>query len=66
MEAGKVVEQLSDYCDRGVVTFSQDFKDAVRIGKKAVLLLAYDTAHRLDDTSLKLLLDVERRSDEPA
>ncbi len=63
MEADKAIEQLSDYCDRGIVTLGDDFKDAVRAGKKAVLLLAYDKTHRLDDTSLKLLLDLERRDD---
>ena len=55
------VEQLSDCCDRGIVTFNQDFKNAVKMGKKAIILLATSEEHRLDDSSLKLLLDAERR-----
>lgn len=58
------VEQLSDYCDRGVATLGQDFKEAVKMGKKALILLSTSTGHRLDDTSLKLLLDAERRPNE--
>ncbi len=61
MEIGKTIEQLSDYCDRGMVTLDQDFKDAVKMGKKALTLLAYDPAHRLDDASLQLLLGAERK-----
>ena len=60
MEVGKAIELLSDCCDRGMVTFDQDFKDAVKMGKKALILLAYETAHRLDDTSLQLLFGASR------
>ncbi|GAJ08974.1 unnamed protein product [marine sediment metagenome] len=37
MEADKAIEQLSDYCDRGIVTLGDDFKNAVRAGKKALM-----------------------------
>ncbi|MBA7520684.1 hypothetical protein ES705_12780 [subsurface metagenome] len=65
MEADKAIEQLSDYCDRGIVTLGDDFKDAVRMGKTAIQLLAYGKGHRLSDENLKLLLDAERRPNEP-
>ena len=60
MDIGKAIELLSDCCDRGVVTFDQDFKDAVKMGKKALTLLAYDKAHRLNDESLQLLFGASR------
>jgi len=67
MEIGKVIELLSDYCDRGMVTLDQDFKNAVKMGKKGLTLLAYDRSHRLDDISLQLLLNAERQEiNEPA
>jgi len=67
MEIGKTIELLSDYCDRGVATLDQDFKDAVKMGKKALILFAYGRSHRLDDTSLQLLLGaVRKEKDEPA
>lgn len=61
LEIEKVIELLSDCCDRGMVTFDEDFKDAVRVGKKVLTLVAYDTSHKWDDESLELLLGVERR-----
>ena len=65
MEISKVIELLSDCCDRHAFAIDQDFYEAVRIGKKAVTLLAYDKATRLDDDSLKLLLNAERPRYEP-
>ena len=63
MTIDKAIEQLSDYCDRGVVTLDQDFKDAVEMGKKGLTLLAYDKAHRLSDLQLQLILGAERKGD---
>lgn len=60
LEISRAIEKLSDCCDRGMTTFDQDFKEAVRMGKKALKLLAYDTAHRLSDQQLELLLQAER------
>ena len=58
------IEQLSDYCDRGMATLGPDFKEAVRLGKKALILLAYTRGHQLSDESLKLLFNRERRPNE--
>ncbi|MBA7681819.1 hypothetical protein ES703_90160 [subsurface metagenome] len=65
MEIGKTIEKLSDFCDRGCATLDEDFKNAVRIGKKGLTLLAYHPYFRLDDANLHLLLGAERRENEP-
>ncbi len=64
MDIGKAIEKLSDYCDRGIVTLDEDFKDAVRIGKKGLTLLAYHPYFRLDDSNLNLLLGAERKGEQ--
>ncbi|MBA7532411.1 hypothetical protein ES705_24637 [subsurface metagenome] len=64
MEAPKAIEELSDYCDRGVTTFDADFKDAVRMGRDALILLSHRTTYCLDDHSLKLLRDAQRSESE--
>lgn len=61
MEIGKAIDLLSDYCDRGCATLDADFKEAIRMGKKALTLLAYDRALRLDDETLYLLLGTTRK-----
>ncbi|KKK65772.1 hypothetical protein LCGC14_2970790 [marine sediment metagenome] len=61
MEIGKAIELLSDYCDRGSVTLDQDFKDAVRMGKQALILLSHRTTYCLDDHSLNLLREAQRK-----
>jgi len=58
------IKQLSDYCDRGMVTLGHDFTEAVKVGKKALTLLAYTQGTRLSDESLMLLLNRERRPNE--
>ena len=64
MERDKAIELLSDYCDRGVVTLDADFKEAVRIGKTGLILLSHPTTYCLDNHSLKLLRDAQRRESE--
>jgi len=64
MERDKAIELLSDYCDRGVVTLDADFKEAVRMGKNGLILLSHRTTYCLDDHSLQLLRDAQRREHE--
>lgn len=61
LEIEKSIELLSDCCDQGITTLDADFKDAVRMGKKGLILLAHGTGHRLTDEQLALLLNAERR-----
>ncbi len=61
MENEKAIELLSDYCDRGMVTLGEDFKEAVRKGKTALILLDRPTTVCLDDHSRNILRDAERR-----
>jgi len=63
MDVDKAIEQLGDYCDRGIITLDNDFKEAVRMGKQGLILLAHSEGHRLDDSSLQLLLGAERTGD---
>ena len=65
MEIEKAIELLSDCCDRHGFSLDEDFREAVRIGKKALVHIATDKALRWDDESLKLLLGAERRRYEP-
>ncbi|GAH51707.1 unnamed protein product [marine sediment metagenome] len=64
LEIEKAIEKLSDCCDRGITTLDEDFKDAVRMGKKGLVLLSTSPGHRLDDSTLKFLLNAERRPNE--
>ena len=64
MDVEKAIELLSDYCDRGCASLGYDFREAVRMGKKALILFNTSKGHRLDDLSLKLLLNAERRDNE--
>ena len=59
----KAIKLLSDYCDRGSLTLDDDFKAAVKMGKKALTIIAHNKALRWDDLSLQLLLGAERRPD---
>jgi len=65
VEIEKAIELLSDFCDRGAATLDDDFKEAVRIGKKALVHINTDESVRWDDESLYLLLGAERRKYEP-
>ncbi|MBA7693802.1 hypothetical protein ES703_102391 [subsurface metagenome] len=57
----KTIELLSDHCDRGATTLDDNFKEAVRMGKQGLQILAHSQGHRLDDLSLQLLLGAERK-----
>ena len=59
MKAERVIEILGEAAS-GVVTFDGEFREAVKVGQKAVILLTseHETAHHLDRLSQKLLLGV--------
>jgi len=38
MKVPKAIELLSDYCDRHCVTLDEDFRQAVKMGKEALIL----------------------------
>jgi len=38
MKVPKAIELLSDYCDRHCATLDEDFRQAVRMGKEALIL----------------------------
>lgn len=65
-EVGKTLEILNDIIRYQYSASQSDEGDAIKMGAKAIRILAYDKEHRLDDLSLKLLLDAERRTDEPS
>ena len=60
MEIGKAIELLKLLAKPNHAYENQDDRDAIKMGIKALRLLAYEKSHRLDDLSLKLLLDAER------
>ncbi|MBA7675855.1 hypothetical protein ES703_84094 [subsurface metagenome] len=66
MENQKAIELLSDYCDRGMLTLGEDFREAVRKGKTALILLEHPTTVCLDKPSRNLLRDAQRSPNEPA
>ena len=65
MEIEKAIELLSDHCDRGLTTLYKDFQEAVRMGRNALVHLAFTRGVRWDDSALALLLHTERRKYEP-
>lgn len=62
MNITKAIDLLSDYCDRGSVALGPDFKDAVRMGKVALIRLDTGPMLCLDDTTYKTLTGLERAS----
>ncbi|KKN21798.1 hypothetical protein LCGC14_0921780 [marine sediment metagenome] len=60
----KTLEILDDIIRYQHSAQQSDQGDAIRMGAKAIRILAFGKSHRLDDLSLKLLLDAERRSNE--
>jgi len=58
----EAIDLLSDYCDRGAVTLDDRFKQAVKLGKKALVLLSHPTDPRLI-YARGLLLSQEERKD---
>ena len=65
MEIEKAIELLSDYCDRGCATFNEDFRTAVRIGKKALILILNGRIYISDGDNLKLFLSAGGSRYEP-
>ncbi|MBA7573108.1 hypothetical protein ES708_14903 [subsurface metagenome] len=61
MDAEKAIELLSDYCDRGMVTLGADFKEAVLMGKKALMIFSLTGVTDLDP-ALQLLTSAKERS----
>jgi len=61
MKAERVIELLGEAA-AGVVTFNDEFHEAVKVGQKAVILLTRDNSHRLDRQSQKLLLGVSEEA----
>ena len=57
----KNIDILSDFCDRGIVTLNADFKNAVKLGKKALILLSRPTDPRLIYARGLLLSQKERK-----
>jgi len=55
------IDLLSDYCDRGAVTLDNRFKQAVIMGKKALILLEHPTDPRLIYARGLLLSQQERK-----
>jgi len=61
LEIEKAIELLSDYCDRGSVTLDDDFKNAVRMGKSVLVLIASEKVVISAEDMPYLLLNSERR-----
>lgn len=64
LEVEKHLEILGDLIRYQYSAQESDEGNAVKMGAKAIRILAFDKGHRLDDLSLNLLLNAERRKDE--
>lgn len=60
MEIDKAIEILSDCCDRGMTTFDDDFREAVRMGKSALVGIRRIPGVKWDGPAVAALADITR------
>ncbi len=64
METPEAIEELTSLYKVGLNRLTPKEKEAVRMGKNALILLSHRTTYCLDDHSLELLRDAQRRESE--
>ncbi|GAJ18090.1 unnamed protein product [marine sediment metagenome] len=64
MDIDKAISELTLFTNGYKTRPDPDLLEAAKMGTKGLVLLAYSKGHRLDDLSLNLLLDAERKEDE--
>lgn len=56
MPVDKAIEILSDAAYRGILTYGEDFKDALKVGIRAMVLLNRAKAGDVDEELLEALI----------
>ena len=64
MEIDKAISELTLFTNGYKTRPDPALLEAAQMGAKGLVLLAYSKGHCLNDLSLKLLLDAERKEDE--
>ena len=64
LDVDKALELLDDLIIYQYSASQSDTGDAVKMGRKAIRILAYAKGHSLSDETLNLLLNTERRQHE--